>query len=148
VPSRRRTLALLAGGFLPLAGGCSTLWTRPEPRARLDEIWLINDRTDPQDVRVTVAESGETLFGTTRRLGTFENPTPNDGNVVVDPRLDEPGRYAVTVTVAGEESTVETARTMDGPENCVLVRFTLTCGSGIQPWTRAYRQCDRETPTA
>ncbi|MEF8842779.1 MAG: hypothetical protein V5A62_14335 [Haloarculaceae archaeon] len=71
--SRRRTLALLAGG-------CSPLGTRPEPRTRLDGIWLVNDRADPQD--------------------------------------------------------------------CVLVRFTLTRGSGIQPWTKAYRRCDGEASTA
>ena len=27
-------------------------------------------------------------------------------------------------------------------EDCVLVRFTLTKGSGIQPWTKSYRRCD------
>jgi hypothetical protein len=104
----------------------------------------VNDRTELQLVRVMVAESGETLFETTRRLGTFEEPTPNDGNVVVDPPLDGPGRYVVAVTVAGDESAVETAHVVDGAEDCVFVRFTLTRGSGIQPWTRAYRRCDGE----
>ena len=147
MPSRRRTLALLAGGLLPLAG-CSSLGTRPAPPpARLDGVWLVNDRREPQSVRVTVAESGETLFETTRRLGTFEDPVPNDGNVVVDPRVDGPGRYVVTVTVSGNESTVETARAVDGDEDCVLVRFTLTRGSGIQPWTKSYQRCDGETKT-
>ncbi len=147
MPSRRRTLALLGGGLLPLAG-CSTLGTRPAPPpARLDGIWLVNDRREPQSVRVTVAESGETVFATTRPLGTFDDPTPNDGNVVVEPPVDDPGRYVVAVTVAGDESAVETALAVDGDEDCVLVRFTLTRGSGIQPWTKSYQRCDGETKT-
>ena len=148
MPSRRRTLALLVGGFLPLAGGCSTVGTRSDPRlARLDGVWLVNDRAGPQDVRVTVAESGEPLFETTRRLGTFADPTPNDGNVVVDPPLASPGRYAVTVAVDDETATVDATRAADGREDCVLVRFTLTPGSGIQPWTKSYRRCAGETAT-
>jgi hypothetical protein len=140
-------LALLGGSLLPLAG-CPTLGTRPgPPPARLDGIWLVNDRREPQSVRVTVAESGETVFETTRRLGTSDDPTPNDGDVVVDPALDGPGRYVGRATVAGDESTVETARVVDGDEHCVLVRFTLTRGSGIQPWTKSYQQCDGETKT-
>ena len=91
---------------------------------------------------MTVAESGETVFETTRRLGTFEDPTPNDGNVVVEPRLDGPGRYVAAVRVAGNESTVDTTRAVDDAEGCVLVGFTLTRGSGIQPWTKSYRRCD------
>ncbi|MEF8790787.1 MAG: hypothetical protein V5A61_11740 [Haloarculaceae archaeon] len=144
MPSRRRTLALLAGG-LPVAG-CSSPG-HPAPPARLDGVWLVNDRTTPQDVRVTVSEVGETVFETTRRLGTFGEPTPNDGNVVVDAGLAEPGQYLVTVTVGGEESTVDAARAVDGAEDCVLVRFTLTRGSGIQSWTRAYRRCEAEEGT-
>jgi len=139
VSSRRRILALLAGG-LPVAG-CSGP-TRSAPPASLDGVWLVNDRTAPQDVRVTVSEAGETVFETTRRLGTFEDPTPNDGNVVVDAALAEPGQYVVTVTVGGVASTVDAARAVDGAEDCVLVRFTLTRGSGIQPWTKASRRCE------
>lgn len=140
--SRRRTLVLLAG--LSTAG-CSTLLARSDPRARLDGVWLVNDRADPQDVRVTVTESSDPVFETTRRLGTFENPTPNDGNVLLDPGLGEPGRYAVSLSVEGEESTVDAGRVVDGSEDCVLVRFTLTRGSGVQPWMRSYRRCDGET---
>jgi hypothetical protein len=146
VPSRRRTLVLLAGG-LPFAG-CSSLRPRPTPPlARLDGVWLVNDRPERQSVRVTVTESNETLFETTSRLGTFESPTPNDGNVVVDTGIAEPGRYAITAVVGGDEARVDATRAVDGDEDCVLVRFTLTPGSGIRPWTRSYRRCEGETAT-
>lgn len=147
MPSRRRTLGLLGGGFLPLLAGCSTARTPPGPLARLDGVWLVNDRPEPLDVRVTVTESGETVFETTERLGSFEDPTPNDGNVRVDPSLGDPGRYAVAVAAGQETATVDAARAADGSEDCVLVRFTLTRGSGIQPWTRASRRCGGETAT-
>ena len=140
MPSRRRTLALL-GGLLPFAG-CPTLGTDPERLARLDGVWLVNDRTTPQRVRVTVTESNETVFEAARRLGTFESPTPNDGNVVVEPSLTEPGRYVVHIAVGEEGARVDTAEAVDGDEDCVLVRFTLTRGSGIQPWRKSYRRCD------
>ena len=147
MPSRRRPLVLLAGERGEPAG-CSSLGTRSAPPpARFDGTWLVNDRRERQTVRVTVTESSETAFETTRRLCTFGDPVPNDGNVVVEPSLDGPGRYVVAVTVAGNESTVETTRVVDGDEVCVLVRFTLTTGSDIQPWTKSYRRCDGETKT-
>lgn len=95
--------------------------------------------------------SGEPIFETTVRLGTGGDPTPNDGNVRLDPGLAEPGRYVVTLSVGdggeGTEATVDATRAVGGEEDGVLVRFALTRGSGVQPWTKSYRRCDEgKTP--
>lgn len=143
-------LALLLVG-LPLAG-CSARWPSSRPRARLDGVWLVNDRPEPQEVRVTVTEPGgpvDPVFETSRRLGAVGDPGPNDGNVRLDVGIDEPGRYVVALSTRddseGPESTVDVTRAVDGDEDCVLVRFTLTRRSGVQPWTKSYRQCVEET---
>jgi hypothetical protein len=132
------SLAALSAGCLSAAPTGDTATTR----ARLDELWFVNDSDEAVDASVTVEDGdGAQVFEASFTLGAAGGDGAASSNATCDPELSAPSEYVVRATVAGDTASIDTSKWASSGENCVTAKFVRTTRGTLRARPQTYERC-------
>jgi hypothetical protein len=139
---RRRFIAGV-GSLAAVSAGCLTPSETPDTtRARLDELWFVNDSDEAVDASVTVEDGGGAqVYEASFTLGPASTESEHASNLTRDPELSDPSEYVVRATVAGDTASIDTSKWASSGENCVTAKFVRTTQGTLRARPQTYERC-------